>query len=467
MEKYEGNGIFWKKDNPSISLAGHFSYDPEDCSTVELIGGLLGGAGTLRATPDTTTLCGATSDKKLILLFAAHAGLSVGSGLASERYKSLLVLEGADCDTLDRANFDEVEVELDLLPTWVGGPKFSFDHQPRSAKVPERIGVTLVPRLGEIASEGGLRVALESRWGQISDDLERVEITQRFVLSIAYPVERDVQDVLEDVGHVQSLITIAMDSPCRLRRVSGYRRDITRKIGTSEYPQPVEMLIRERYGRMPDQQKNPWGLIGFEAIGGLLGIVRWIQSARHFRAVIGALLSIRYMPDMFLENRFDNVIGAAEAFHRMSFDNHVQDKAEFKTQVSTIVSAVPDQYRDWLRSILRYANEPRLRHRLIQMCEMVSPVMEELVGEVELWAKVVATLRNRLTHPDDTVAFEWEPADVLYLGESVYILVASCLLVSCGVEPPTLMAMFGSPRIMNLNGQVAGAVQRLMAQVNA
>jgi hypothetical protein len=206
--------------------------------------------------------------------------------------------------------------------------------------------------------------------------------------------------------------------------------------------------------------------MSFDYLGGLLTIVRWIQSARRMRPVIGGLLSIRNTPNIFLENRYDNLVGAAETFHRIALDNRVRPQHDFDELVAAIVESTEPEHRDWLRGILEHANEPRLRHRLKKMCDAVSPVMTELVGDIDRWTTVVAALRNRLTHHDDTVTFEWEPADAFWLGDSVYVLVATNLLVFCGVETDVLMSLFASGRIMSLKAQLPPVIERLIAQID-
>lgn len=320
---------------------------------------------------------------------------------------------------------------------------------------------------GEIrkSAAAGLRLSLETRWNGQWGGLERAELTQQFVLTLTYSRARDLEAVIEDVSHVQNLVTMGMDSASSMTRVTGFRNDLVRQAGDESYPQPVEIYLTLRDAPSEERDDAARPLMGFDSLGGLLTVIRWIQSARRLRPVTGGLLSIRYTPRMFVDNRYDNVIGAAETFDRLSFDNDVRPDGEFRTMVDAIIAGAPVEHQNWTRSILDHANEPRLRDRLVRMCAFVEPVMVALVGDVNQWAQVVATLRNRLTHHDDEQSFEWEWPDVYFLGESVYVLVASSLLVACDVEPPALMAIFDSGRISHLRTVLPPILNRLAGQL--
>ena len=58
-------------------------------------------------------------------------------------------------------------------------------------------------------------------------------------------------------------------------------------------------------------------LFNFDDIGGLSGVAGWLKTAERFGPVVGTLLAQWYLPDMHAENRFLNVVIAAEALERI------------------------------------------------------------------------------------------------------------------------------------------------------
>jgi hypothetical protein len=94
-------------------------------------------------------------------------------------------------------------------------------------------------------------------------------------------------------------------------------------------------------------------LFQFADIGGLPTIARWVKVAREYQAVVGALLSIRYASGLYAENRFNNVISAAESFHRLRFSNEVRSKAEFRKLRRELVAAVSKEHQGWLSDQIR------------------------------------------------------------------------------------------------------------------
>jgi hypothetical protein len=152
MEPFEGNGVFWRPEYPDDRLNGHLSYDSKTGASVEL-GGILGGIGEAFGPDTQLTLCGLIPGKRLVLLNSMQNGITVGSGLDSEHFKCPLILEGVSWEELREPSFDRVEFELDLLPPWVGSPRFELDPDLDPEGAIRIARISLEPRELERAEE--------------------------------------------------------------------------------------------------------------------------------------------------------------------------------------------------------------------------------------------------------------------------------------------------------------------------
>jgi ApeA N-terminal domain 1 len=202
-----------------------------------------------------------------------------------------------------------------------------------------------------------------------------------------------------------------------------------------------------------------------EAIGGLPTIARWITVARQYEIVVQSLLSIRYSAGLYTQNRFHNVISAAESFHRLRFSNEIMPEDEFKTFRRWLIRAVPKEHRGWLSNQLQYSNEPRLRNRLSEMIEYVGSAFATLCDDPRSWVTVVTESRNRLTHYDKVRQIEFATGDLYFLTQSVFMLVMLCLFRECEVAAETLDAIGETAGINFLKSKLGEIVPRLCAQI--
>ncbi|RHW23299.1 hypothetical protein D0Z08_30640 [Nocardioides immobilis] len=146
-----------------------------------------------------------------------------------------------------------------------------------------------------------------------------------------------------------------------------------------------------------------------------------------------ALMTVRYGRVGYLENRFQNVVGAAEALHRVRFPNELRPREEYRAFKRMLVKHVPSEHQQWLHSQLQYSNEPRLLQRLRDLVAMGGEQAEALVGDVSTWSEEVRDVRNGFVHEparNSPVSSE----RVHYLSESLYFVLVLDLMRECGYD---------------------------------
>ena len=203
----------------------------------------------------------------------------------------------------------------------------------------------------------------------------------------------------------------------------------------------------------------------FDQIGGINTVAKWITISRQYRVVLGFLLTVMYSTRLYEENRYSNVISAAESYHRMRFPNEVKPKSEFRSYRRKLVKAVRigvgPSAANWVGDQLLYSNEPRLRIRLSELANHAGSAFTALIGDIEVWASVVTMARNRLTHHDEHQPFERRRGDLLFLADSLYVLVMLCMFKECEVPDDVLINIQGNRRIQFIHEKLEEIIPRL------
>lgn len=334
--------------------------------------------------------------------------------------------------------------------------------------MPDRLIVEFKQLEDDVVQLDEDELRLVSTWGLAGDNITETNLSQGAHLELRYSKERSLESILGDVKHLQDLLTLVIAAPVVPTGISLWREDITRELPTGETrPQGMTYYAGQlaEQVRLDEPQSPMRILFQFPDIGGLSTMAQWIKVVREYQTVIGSLLSIRYAAGLYVENRFNNVISAAESFHRMRFSNEVIPEEEFKEFRCSLIRAVPKEHRNWLGNQLQYSNEPRLRNRLTEMVGYAGEAFAAVPHDSNAWVTVITESRNRLTHHDKERAIDFQPGDLYFLTESLFTLVMLCLLRECGMSDQTLGTIATNSSIVFLRGKLGEIVPRLHAQV--
>jgi hypothetical protein len=474
MERFEYEGFFWPADEPDKKIAGRLSYNPTEGASLNLFGAFDEPMVALNVTGSSRRILGVAGSKDLTLDGCLPRGTNVegsqGSALLiRQEYYVPLVLEGAQISADDTIEFDSVTLEFDQLPFWTQKARFTPVIESDQLDISTAAKYTMMCEVpvDEIESTDDVEVRLSSNSSIGSNRVTEGHLSWTPCLKITYPERRGLDGITTDIYGVQDLMTLAMDAPAVPTRIQLRRSDFTAQLATGkEYQIPIDafwLFLAEHV-----KQEKPTGnamFFSFDQVGGVQTIARWLAVSQRYRLVLGLLLTIRYSQRMYQENRFTNVISAAETLHRMRFPNEVMPTSSFKSYKRKIAQAVKITLgvsaRNWINEQLAFSNEPRLRGRLLEVAKYAGPEFGELVGDVEIWSRIVTLLRNRLTHHDPNQEIDRQPGDLDYATESIYIMVMIALLRECNVPPDTLAKFQLSRRVKFLRERLLEMTPRL------
>jgi ApeA N-terminal domain 1 len=470
MEPFENDGIFWRPGKDNEQLSGRLKFDPVEGATLSLIGGFGDIIDQFTEQSANIRIHGVAGKRYLTLdgCFNTKTEIEMPGTRRQDFYVGFIIAGHLFPDG-EEFTFDEFSAGFDQLPTWVrrSGVNVTLEAT-EVTQIPDRIKIDFSQPPDETVQLDDVELRLTSTWGLRGDNITETRLIQDTQLAIKYATAQPLEIILADVKALQDLLTLTTTAPTVPTNIDLWRADITfEHMPGEDRPQRMSYYagqVAERV-RLREPQSPARILFQFQDIGGLPTIARWIEVAREYDAVVNSLLSIRYSAGLYVQNRFHNVVSAAESFHRLRFANEVMAQEDFEEFLQELIEAVPEQHRDWLGTQLQYSNEPRLRRRLKELTESVSEAFYTVCGNPDEWVTVVVESRNRLIHHDKDREIVFERGDLYFIAESVFVLVMLCLFRECEVNNATLAAIKSTGGIQFLRGKLGEIIPRLHAQI--
>ena len=169
----------------------------------------------------------------------------------------------------------------------------------------------------------------------------------------------------------------------------------------------------------------PQPAIGFDTIGGLQGVVRWINCCEKYWLPILRVVNRWRHPSAYLENKFNDIYVALESFARIKAG--IRSAKSMPAMVEALRALARDEQcsRKGFQALQSNLSDDESFRRF-----------REIVGDVNAWAKAMARARSGIViHPgmdcySGTSGLELHP-----LFETGYILAVLCMLSEAGIAP--------------------------------
>lgn len=250
------------------------------------------------------------------------------------------------------------------------------------------------------------------------------------VVRLGHPLE--LAAILEDyVFPLRNLVTFAAGRRCAIELLTLEERLTP---GQAE----VEVVSR-RDG--PDKENAVLGpgnllfsLTDAPAEGGDI-MQRWLEFHAAHRDVVNLYLSTRYATFMYEQNRFLNLVQAAEALHRLDNGDFKPDTDEDKQRRDAVVASAPPDHLAWLTELLdadrRYTTADRLRGLLSEEPWMKGDVFPNASTFIDR----IKETRNLHTHWDRrSSARALTGGDLFAACEALIVLLEARLLSALGFD---------------------------------
>jgi len=332
METIDFKGLWWLPDDPENHLSGVLQVE-HGRPILETLGdfGHEELARTATEVSYSTSLetheriLGISADGKDITLERSQG--SPGHkmnfpGLSTASYAYLAALVGKHFESGDPVEFDEVAISATDLNAWTQVNGFSGGVEMRDEGGPLTfVGMNVnftgpedirIPLSGN--DEAFIRFRITSKGMGFRS--ASVSMTQDAELHLRFRKKTSLNQVIERVGQVRNLLSLAVGRPVAILKVTGFRHDHTE--GPANTPRPIsvlwdiphnpspptrDLLPNEMLFSLPEDQADAKKV--FDG---------WFRKQERLKPVFNLFFGSRHHPDMSLEVRFLTYAQAVETY---------------------------------------------------------------------------------------------------------------------------------------------------------
>lgn len=170
---------------------------------------------------------------------------------------------------------------------------------------------------------------------------------------------------------------------------------------------------------------------------------KWFENANNLKPMYDLYFSIIHSSNMYVDHKFLSLMQALETYHRRILGGNELSENHHNKRILEILTAVPDQYRQWLEEKLKYSNELSLRKRMKELLGRHSDVMSVYISDLTDFKNKAVDTRNYMTHYDLSLKDKASTGiDLWKLVIELEILVEVCLLSETGFTDAQLKNLF-------------------------
>jgi hypothetical protein len=422
------SGIWWVPAQPGVKVAGTLSCEPGEWPRLSLIGGLVDSF----SGPDRVDLViGYAGTALITLLDCVQAKMTVSApDITTQELVARTVLRGVGFEAIEEVRFDRAVIEVTHLDDWANLNGFQETVE-ADGEGPTGYTLTYRPPEELEAQIPGGRVSIGVNWTRRAQAMRQREVEQRATLKVdldeAVPLNTLVNRYVQPL---RNLVTLAVGAPSTVTSLRVSRKDL---LGPGDRRAEAEVEMPKVFPPPGGRTRAPAMLFTVQELDFAERVPGWLALVDRLDAPCNLLFGLQYAPPSYAEYRLLTAVAAAEALHRRLFPGKTRSpNATFVAMTKAILSAVPQEQRKWLKDELRWANQPKLRDRLMDLLELAGPAMAGVAPDYRSWSQKVARVRNDLTHWDPGQPIKLNGAQLFWLANAVAAVVKVCLLRELG-----------------------------------
>jgi len=316
-------------------------------------------------------------------------------GLPSETITFDQALRGIWLDADEPLEFDRVRAGMQWLTHWVAASgirethKFTEDNRPATAILEGDVLPSRRVRLGD-----GITVYLAHTVGVEGDRMTRRSLSQSWAFETRSTRALALKTLMTTTAHLQALVSIGTGRLAGFEELTLNHPALTH--GPASHPRRYRRSI-DYFAQWSfhDAETAPLGShdmpFTLGDLGGMRAVGRWIKTIGSYGHQLDQMMATRRPPTL-VRDRLFNRVAALEGYHKLRITKKKVD----------------------------------LKDRLIECASLTDGSFNELVADVEAWAKIAVRERNNIGHGSEPAAFE--ASDALFIGDSAYWLFVLCLL---------------------------------------
>ena len=406
MEPLDVDGLFWLVDKPDDKVAGRLRFHPMEGARLDLIGKFKDFVPSGHNPP---VRMNAIAGGRFLTLEDCHfervrveyAG-GGQSGLTRHEYQSDLLFAGLHRDNPEPLQFRNVLLHLRYLEQWVNElSTLPTGYEEKSQDLPRIVATFDALERKAVVPAGFGELGVTYGRATSGDKFLQTMVRQNFFFDLRMTEVCSFDEVLNFCWLLRDMVTLGCDFPSALTDMAmEHPQQASDTLATEKLPiKPYMRAIGNYAGGPPGGVQPSRMLFTFSDLGGIEGVAKWLEVASRSRIAVGALVGNLYAPSPYPESRFFNASTAAEAIRRIQLGEQNLNLAQ---ELPVLAQQAGDAFKD-------------------------------LVGDVDKWVRrVVQTRVNIVVHRG--LRGGADGYDVIWLADSLHLLVVLCLLAECGVQ---------------------------------
>jgi hypothetical protein len=359
------------------------------------------------------------------------SGTSAGTELISERTTPTFAYRGAHLVDERARQVTAIGCSFTGLPAWLRAKSFTIDTRTRHDGEIE-YGIAY-RRPSDISATGrDVHIVIQHRPNLPSIGRTSIFVSEYIGFSLSASLPIAIAEWIERfLSPLQNLMTFATGVPNAFMAPSAVlaAREGSNPVEVSLYFRHLHGLQRvsrnfakQRLFDFPDV-KDRWSDL----------CPRWLSlyEDEDMTRVLDLYFSTQYRRTTS-ETEFQNLVEAAEAYHRCRFAGDSKRVLEHRERREQVLKQIRDGDREWASAHLRARTEPNLKTRLLQLVMRETAAMQYVVRDAGPFVDFVDARRHELSHRGPPRSGEGAVIELAYTTERLKFLLQACLLRELG-----------------------------------
>lgn len=444
INRYEYSGKFWIPNISKTSTKGKFIFIPGTTVTIELDGIF---AKNKKPIEQCDIINGQFANGELVTLIGCfilhHNFLSENS-----KYSVEFCIIGENYEKLEDVLFEKVNINYSRLNEWLTQSsihnRYVNDNRGNiklNYKFPKKKRIKVS---NEICIE--VTYSIEQEDDRLYED--KYILTEIPYISFKPSTRQSFKYFQNYWYKFQNFLSLACMEPVSPVYVRGC---IMKNIDGSDLLYPVDILYA--LWHIPELKSNlyPRKMLFhcFNIQNDIIKIIKnWYGKLAKVEAEVNLYFNTVFQSNMYLENRFLNLIQAIESFHRKYYKNIDLSQKEHAKRIDSITKSIPKEYKKWVEDKLAYSNEPNLRKRLKEIFIQYNILIEIIIGSEKKrksFINKIMNLRNYFTHYSQTINMrDLEPENLYWNCEKLKIIFEILILNKIGFSQEQINKLFSN-----------------------
>ncbi|MBK5261609.1 MAG: hypothetical protein JJE17_03425 [Peptostreptococcaceae bacterium] len=433
MKNLEYKGIWWTPNNPEITVSGTLVYTENNGSNLEIIGTF-----NKSGEDNYNIILGKTINGKDITL---HNCLTINESFNSNELTitnifAHTIFDGVHFNTNEDIEFDEISCHYSNVDEWAGFECFKITNEKKGQVIRYRYPKSIC---AGIDNNYAVEVFAKTSFSSSSFGQKEINIVQKIYVKVKNKNLNSFEDHVEMVQHMGRFISLGIGEPIIQFEMIGQSPANKREYDDNIIYPDIKIYPYVKNESVNNRQVHRYNMLfnlkeiedHFE-----VHIKKWFDNKELLNPINNLYFGTIYNREMFLEQRFLSLVQALESYHRRTRNNSEVEDEKHKIRIDSVLNSVHREHREWLKSKLRYSNEPGLRKRLKELFAGID-IFENLESSKKrrLFISKICDTRNYLTHYDVTLRKNsFKDKELVAVCEELKVIILFCLLVETGLD---------------------------------